>query len=81
MISNLPQGDHVEPTFKKFMHSVNLECYEELGLDVDDLADINFRAHYDGLSKSNAGYPTWAEWDNAVRYAMEDLKEENGVDW
>jgi hypothetical protein len=63
------------------MRSVNLECYEELGLDVDDLADINFRAHYDALPKSNVGYPTWAEWDNAVRYTMEDLKAENGVDW
>ena len=86
MISNtqppaLPHGDYVEPTFEKFMHSVNLECYEQLGLDVDDLVDIDFRTHYDSLSRSNAGYPTWAEWDAAVRYAMEDLKEENGADW
>ena len=81
MINNPPQADYVEPTFEKFMHSVNLECYEELGMDVDDLADVNFRTHYDSLPKSNAGYPTWAEWDNAVRYAMEDLKAENGVDW
>ncbi len=81
MIDNLPRGDYVEPTFEKFMRAVNLECYEQLALDVDDLADVNFRAHYDALPKSNAGYPTWAEWDGAVSDAMEDLKEENGVDW
>ena len=77
MISNPPQADYVEPTFKKFMHSVNLECLEQLGLDVDDLADINFYTHYESLSK----VPSWAEWDGAVNDAMQDLKEENGVDW
>ena len=59
------------------MHSVNLECFEQLGWDVDDLADINFYAHYQNLSK----IPSWAEWDGAVNDAMQDLKEENGVDW
>jgi hypothetical protein len=77
MINNPPQADYVEPTFEKFMHSVNLECYEQLGLDVDDLVDINFYAHYKSLSE----VPSWAEWDGAVNDTMEDLKEENGVDW
>tara|TARA_B100001971_G_C17667247_1_gene275737 strand:+ start:32 stop:265 length:234 start_codon:yes stop_codon:yes gene_type:complete len=77
MINNPPQADYVEPTFEKFMHSVNLECFEQLGLDVDDLADINFHNHYESLSSC----PSWGEWDRAVMDAIDDLKEENGVDW
>ena len=78
MISNeLRHADYVEPTFEKFMHSVNLECYEELGLSTDDLIDIDFRAHYETLSI----LPSWGEWDGVVRDAVEDLKTENGADW
>ncbi len=59
------------------MHSVNLECNEQLGLSVYDLYDLDYRAHYETLSIK----PTWGEWDNAVRYCLEDVKAENGVDW
>ena len=59
------------------MHSVNLECEQELGLSVYDLYDLDYRAHYEALSIQ----PTWAEWDSAVQYCVEDIKAENGMDW
>ena len=77
MINNLPQADYVDKSFEKFMHSVDLECYEQLGLSVHDLYDLDYRAHYEGLSIT----PSWGEWDNAVRYCVEEIKAENGVDW
>jgi hypothetical protein len=77
MINNGNTADYVDKSFRKFMHSVNLECNEQLGLSVYDLYDLDYRAHYEALSIK----PTWAEWDRAVRGCVEDIKEENGVDW
>ena len=77
MINNPPQADYVDKSFEKFMRSVDLECYEQLGLSHQDLYDLDFRAHYETLSI----VPSWAEWDAVVRDCVKDLKAENGVDW
>ena len=78
MITNeLRHADYVEPTFQKFMHSVDLECFEQFGLSHQDLPDIDFLAHYETLSI----IPSWGEWDGVVRDCVEDLKADNGVDW
>ena len=78
MINNeLRHADYVDKSFEKFMRAVDLECYEQLGLSVHDLYDMDFRAHYESMSI----IPSWAEWDSTVKFCVEDLKAENGVDW
>ena len=77
IVIELTQPDYVDKSFRKFMRAVDLECYEQLGMSVDDLYDMDFRAHYESLSDT----PSWAEWDNTVKFCIEDLKAENGVDW
>jgi len=69
--------DGTRVTFKTFMRRVDEECYEQFGLSSSDLVDVNFYAHYVTLSER----PSWADWDVAIQGAMDDLKEENGVDW
>tara|TARA_Y100000593_G_scaffold61787_1_gene114434 strand:+ start:787 stop:1050 length:264 start_codon:yes stop_codon:yes gene_type:complete len=65
------------PTFKTFTNAVDTECWEELGVSIYDLCDIDYYGHYSALPER----PTWHEWDVAVTECLEDLKAENGVDW
>jgi len=69
--------DGTRVTFKTFMRRVDRECDAQFGLSSSDLVDVNFYAHYVALSER----PSWADWDAAIQGAMDDLKEENGVDW